>query len=307
MVASWLEGKQADRFGVLDTTTGTWRRGTGVRGLVSDARVVEERGVLLLLCWYGLVEIDLATMRTLRTLRKGLGHYKRSMESISPGVVGIANRYGRAVTLVSTESLTILGTLRTAAPNVVVDRGGDTLLLSFESGTARAVSDGALAGKRMTIPVSPSAVVVGERVAYVPSGVEPHRLGENHIDAPTVRSASGPIDPFETRLHPEGRVAWLDPVSLQVLSVGPDLGVRRVLTRTDNGLVIATTNADWAAPTTVLVLDRDAENVLYRHPLPHGIASAAHVAGTTYLDSGDARDRPYVTALTGREPLPTLD
>ncbi|PSL37206.1 hypothetical protein CLV49_0813 [Labedella gwakjiensis] len=305
VIASWLEGTQADRFGVLDTATGTWRRGMGVRGLVSDARVIEERDVLLLLCSFGLVELDLSSMRPVRTLRKGLGPYKRSMETIAPGVVGISNRYGRAVTLVSTESLTILGTLRTAAPNVVVDRGGDTLLLSFESGTARAVSDGALAGKRMTIPVSPSAVVVGGRVAYVPSGVESRRPGEDHLQAPIVQRASGPIDPFESRLYPEGRVAWLDPASLRVLSVGPDLGVRRVITRTDDGLLIATTDADWTAPTSVLILDRDAERVLYRYPLSHGIASSAHVAGTTYLDSGNARDRPYITALTGNAPTPT--
>jgi hypothetical protein len=105
LLTSWVEGRAANRVGLLDLRDGGWRVYAGLRGMLRDALLVQD-GIALLLGDYGLVEIDLATLQTTRSLTAKIGKHNTFLRQDEVGTIAVGNANASMETVVSLATLT---------------------------------------------------------------------------------------------------------------------------------------------------------------------------------------------------------
>ena len=298
VLVSWFEGVEASRFGILNTRDGSWKRGKGISGLVTDAVADPALDRAWLLCWYGLFEIELSTAKVTRKLRKGLGTYQRRLTPLAGATLGVSARLGKSMALVSTDSMELVGRMRVPAPDVTVELGASRLFMNFEVGTARHTDDRTPTGRAVAIPRAASAMTVGQDVAFLPS-----RETISDSDLHTVLAAPA-AQREHTRailstLHPLGTIGWYDTTTMSVHSEGPDVGAERLLARSSDGHLFAASRMGQNYDRSLLVLDATGESVVERVSFPAGVADVIPLADAVLVWQGNPEQWPHLTVLSG--------
>jgi len=298
VLVSWFEGVETARFGLLNPLDGTWVRGKGIRGLVHDAIADPTIDRAWLLCSHGLFEIELSTARVLRTLRKGLGSHQRALTPLGDGAVGVSAAFGRTTSVISLDSLNVVGRMRVAAPDVVVDQSEALLFMSFETGTARNIEGLKPEGREVTIPRSASAQAVGRRVAYLPSQVSISDSARASAQSAPAHERKHFTMVFST-LRPHGSIAWYEPDAPEIVSEGPDVRAERLLAHSADGHLFALSRPDGNHARGLLVLSPDGRNVEESFTFPAEVRSVIALPDAVLVWQGRPDTWPHITALTG--------
>lgn len=284
VTTTWVVGVQAQRLARIDPITG---EATVVKGVRGDLRAVvtdPDGDRAWLLTTHALHEVGLAPFRIRRTLGRPLGTYQDTAIRLDDQTLLVARSTGRVAQLVSTTSMQVTGRINVPAPQLALHTTAGTRLYGFGARYARALTDQHRPKGRPTpLPLGCDPIATGPMIAFLPAAATPRfetQPAAEHED-------------LSTRAEPVGRVAFLDPATLQVDDTGPDLGIGSLHgLDTANRLIASDHGHDPEPGTTLAVLDHTAHHVEGVLRLPGRLDAIAPITGL------GAVVRPHSTGRT---------
>ena len=165
----------------------------------------------------------------------------------------IGRSTGRVAQLVSTVSMEVTGRVHVPAPQLALPTASGTELYGFGSRRARALtSEHRPAGRSRPLPLGRDPVATGSSIAFLPATATARFEGHRTADH----------EDLHTRAEPDGRVALLDPTTLEVDDAAPDLGIGSLHGLDAQGRLIASDHGHDPEPGTALaVLDPTGHHV----------------------------------------------